>query len=208
MDNVTIIVIIGIVSLAIGALVGYVIFRKILKKDEKEAQEKANLILREAEINAENIKKDKILEAKEKFLKLKAEFEEEASKKKNLIISNENKIKQREQNLSKQMEQIQRREAELESLKENMTAQLEILKKRKNELDKVRLEQVSALEKIASLSKEEALEKMMETLKDEAQTKASSFIKDIMEEAKLSSTREAKNLIIKTLQRTATEHER
>jgi len=206
MDYVTIIVIIGIVSLAIGALVGYVIFRKILKKDEKEAQEKANLILREAEINAENIKKDKILEAKEKFLKLKAEFEEEASKKKNLIISNENKIKQREQNLSKQMEQIQRREAELESLKENMTAQLEILKKRKNELDKVRLEQVSALEKIASLSKEEALEKMMETLKDEAQTKASSFIKDIMEEAKLSSTREAKNLIIKTLQRTATEH--
>ncbi len=206
MDNVTLIVIIGIVSFAIGALAGYIVFRKVLKKDEKEAQEKSNLIIKEAELNAENIKKDKILEAKEKFLKLKAEFEEEANKKKNLIISNENKLKQREQNISKQMEKAQRKEAELDSLKENMTAQLEILKKRKNELEKVRLEQVSALEKIANLSKDEALEKMMETLKDEAQTKASSFIKDILEEAKLSSTREAKNLIIKTLQRTATEH--
>jgi ribonuclease Y len=206
MDNITILVVTGIVSLIIGAVAGYFFFRKVLKKYENEANEKANLIIKEAEINAENIKKDKILEAKEKFLKLKAEFEDEANKKKNLIITNENKLKQREQNLSKQMEQVQRKEAELDSLKENLTAQLEILKKRRNELDKVRLEQVSALEKIANLSKDEALEKMMETLKDEAQTQASSYIKDIMEEAKLSANREAKNLIIKTLQRTATEH--
>jgi len=206
MDNITILVIIGVISLAMGAFVGYYVFRKVLKKNEKEADEKANLIIKEAELNAENIKKDKILEAKEKFLKLKAEFEEEANKKKNLILGNENKLKQREQNLSKQMEQVQRKEAELDSMKENLSAQLEILKKRKNELEKVRLEQVSALEKIANLSREDAMEKMMETLKDEAQTKASSFIKDIMEEAKLSANREAKNLIIKTLQRTATEH--
>lgn len=206
MDNITILVISGVVSLVIGAVGGYIFFRKVLKKYENEAQEKANLIIKEAEINAENIKKDKILEAKEKFLKLKEEFEEEANKKKNLIISNENKLKQKEQNISKQMEQVQRKEAELDSMKENLSAQLEILKKRKNELDKVRLEQVSALEKIANLSKDEALEKMMETLKDEAQTQASSYIKNIMEEAKLSANKESKNLIIKTLQRTATEH--
>ncbi len=206
MDNIAILVITGVVSIVIGAVAGYVFFRKVLKKYEKEAKEKANLIIKEAEINAENIKKDKILEAKEKFLKLKAEFEDEANKKKNLIISNETKLKQREQNISKQMEQVQRKEAELDSMKENLSAQLEIVKKRRNELDKVRLEQVTALEKIANLSKDEALEKMMETLKDEAQTHASSYIKDIMEEAKLSANREAKNLIIKTLQRTATEH--
>jgi ribonuclease Y len=206
MDNIAVLGITGVVSLVIGAMAGYFFFRRVLKKYDTEANEKANLIVKEAEINAENIKKDKILEAKEKFLKLKAEFEEEANKKKNLIISNENKLKQREQNLSKQIEQVQRKEAELESMKENLTAQLEILKKRRSELDKVRVEQVSALEKIANLSKEEALDKMMETLKDEAQTQASSYIKDIMEEAKLSANREAKNLIIKTLQRTATEH--
>jgi ribonuclease Y len=206
MDNITVLIITGILSLAFGAGVGYYIFRKVLKKYEIEAEEKANLIIKEAEINGENIKKDKILEAKEKFLKLKADFEEEANKKKNLILGNENKLKQREQSLSKQIEQVQRKEAELDSMKENLSAQLEILKKRKNELEKVRLEQVTALEKIANLSREEAMEKMMETLKDEAQTKASSYIKDIMEGAKLSANREAKNLIIKTLQRTATEH--
>jgi ribonucrease Y len=206
MDNITIFVITGVISIAVGAVAGYFFSRKVLKKYEEEAEEKANLILKEAEINAENLKKDKILEAKEKFLKLKTEFDEDANKKKNLLISNENKLKQREQNVSKQMEQSQRKEAELDSMKENLSAQLEILKKRRNELEKMILEQVSALEKIANLSKDEALEKMMETLKDEAQTKASSYIKDIMEEAKLAANKEAKNLIMKTLQRTATEH--
>ncbi len=206
MENTTIIVITGIIGLGIGALAGYLVFRFGLKKIEREADEKASLIIKEAEINAETIKKDKILEAKEKLLKLKSDFEEEANRKKNLIITNENKLKQREQHLSKQMEQVQRKEAELDSMKENLTAQMEIVKKRRNDLEKVRLEQVSALEKIANLSKEEALDKMMETLKDEARTKASSYIKDIMEDAKLSANRESRNLIIKTLQRTATEH--
>jgi ribonucrease Y len=206
MDNMTIIVITGFISIAIGAVAGYFFSRKVLKKYEREAEEKASLILKEAEINAETIKKDKILEAKEKFLKLRSEFEEESNKKKNILVSNENKLKQREQNLSKQMEQSQRKEAELDSMKENLAAQMEIIKKRRAELEKMKQEQVTALEKIANLSRDEALDKMMETLKDEAQTKASSYIKDIMEEAKLTANKEAKNLIMKTLQRTATEH--
>lgn len=206
MDSLTLSLIFGTGGLIIGGFGGYLVLRFILKKGENEAKEKASLIMKEAEINAENIKKDKILEAKEKFLKLKAEFEEDVNRKKSLIISNESKLKQREQNVSKLMEQSQRKEAELDSMKENLTAQLEIVKKRRNEIDKMRLEQVTALEKIASLSKDEAIEQLMETLKDESQTKASSYIKNIMEEAKLSATREAKNVIIKTLQRTATEH--
>jgi len=199
-------IVIGIGGLIIGLILGYFIFKRSFKRKDAEAEEKAKLILKEAEINAENLKKDKILEAKEQYLKLKSEFEEEANRKKSLIISNENKLKQKEQNISKQIEQNKRKEAEMDSMKENMTAQLEIVKKRKSELDKAKLEQVSALEKIAGLSKEDAIEKLMEALKDEAQTNASSLIKEIMEEANLQATREAKNIVIKTLQRTATEH--
>jgi len=206
MGDTSIILIATSIGLLVGGFIGYFILKKAFKKDESKANDKANLIIKEAEINAENIKKDKILEAKEKFLQLKTEFEEEANKKKNLIISNEAKLRQREQNISKQIEQLQRKEAEYDSMKENLAAQMEIIKKRKAELDKMRQEQVSALEKIANLSREDALEKMMETLTDEAQTKASSNIKDILEEAKLSANKEAKNIIVKTLQRTATEH--
>ena len=195
----------GVLGLLIGGFIGYLFFRKALKKEQREAQDKASLIIKEAELTAENIKKDKILEAKEKFLKLKSEFEEDANKKKNLIIANEAKLRQREQNLSKQMEVVKRKEEELDSMKENLTAQLEIVKKRKAELDKVWAEEVSALEKIANLTREEALERLTNNLKDEAQSKASSHIKNIMEEAKLTANREAKNIIIKTLQRTATE---
>jgi ribonuclease Y len=206
MGDITLIILIGSAGLVVGGLIGYFILKGTLRKNEVEAREKTNLIIKEAEINAENIKKDKILEAKEKFLQLKTEFEEEANKKKNLIISNENKLKQREQNLYKQYEQAQRKEAEVDSMKENLNAQMEIVKKRKGELEKVRLEQINALEKIANLSRSEALDKMMENLTNEAQTKASSIIKDILEEAKLTANKEAKNVIIKTLQRTATEH--
>jgi ribonuclease Y len=205
MESTVILVSAGILGLLIGGLVGYLFFLKALKKDQLEARDKAALIIKEAELNAENIKKDKILEAKEKFLKLKTEFEEDANKKKNIIIANESKLKQREMNFSKQLEVVKRKEEELESMKENLTAQLDIVKKRRAELDKVHAEEVSALEKIASLTREEALERLTNTLKDEAQSKASSYIKTAMEEAKLAANKEAKNIVIKTLQRTATE---
>jgi ribonuclease Y len=205
MESTIILSIAAIIGLLFGGLIGYLFFRKALKKEQAEARNKAALIIKEAELNAENIKKDKILEAKEKFLKLKSEFEEDANKKKNLIISNEAKLKQREQVISKQMETVKRKEEELDSMKENLTAQLDIVKKRRAELDKVRAEEISALEKIASLTREEALDRLTSNLKDEAQSKASSFIKTSMEEAKLTANKEAKNIIIKTLQRTATE---
>jgi len=206
MGDISFIILTGAAGLVVGVAAGYFMLKNALKKHEIKAKENADLIIKEANINAETIKKDKILEAKEKFLKLKTEFEEEANKKKNFIISNEAKIKQREQNISKQIEQLKRKEDEIDSMKENLNAQMEIVKKRKAELEKVRLEQINALEKIANLSREEALEKMTENLRNEAQTKASSMIKDILEEAKLTANKEAKNVIIKTLQRTATEH--
>ncbi|MFN6947008.1 MAG: ribonuclease Y [Cytophagaceae bacterium] len=187
-------------------MVGRFLLIKAFHKHEEDAKEKAKLILKEAELQAESLKKDKILEAKEKYLKLKSEFEEEANKKKNIIIQNEQKIKQREQNLSKMIEQNQRKDAELDSMKENLNAQIEIVNKRKDELEKVRLQQVSKLEKIANLTGDEARQQLLEALQDEAKSKASSYIKDIVDEAKLTATKEAKKVVIETIQRTATEH--
>lgn len=197
-------------SLLIGIGAGFFINRFILKKYNKakvrEAEEKRKHILKEAELLGENIKKDKTLEAKERFIKLKAEFEEEANRKKNQIISNENKLKQREGNLSKQIERSKREEAELESMKENVAAQMEIVKKRKEDYEKLKNQQVSILEKVSNLSAEDAKNQLMETLKDEARTDATAHIKEIIEEAKMTATKDAKKIILQTIQRTATEH--
>ncbi len=199
-----------LISVLAGITVGFLISRFLTKRSQKkkiaEAKSQADIIIKEAELNAESIKKDRIHEAREKYLKLKTEFEEESNRKKNQIISNENKVKQRESQASKMMEQNKRREAELESQKENLDAQLEILKRRKDEVEKVRQDQTATLEKISGLSASEAIEQLKETLKDEARSKASSHIKDIVEEAKLTATKEAKKIVIQTIQRTATEH--
>lgn len=200
------IIIAAVAGLSIGFLVTKAMFSKSKKDEEKQAKEQAKLILREAEISAENIKKDRIHEAKEKFLRLKSEFDEETNKKKNQIISNENKIKQREQIINKEMEQMKHKEAEVASMKENVTAQLEIINNKKVELEKFDEQQVTILEKISNLTADDAREQLMETLKGEAQTKASSHIKDIMQEAKLTATKQAKKLVLETVQRTATEH--
>ena len=200
------IVVAGIAGIAAGVFIGKAMFQKASKKAEEDAEAKAKLIIKEAELKGETVKNDKILEAKERYLKLKADFEEEVNKKKNIIIQNENKIKQREQSLSKQIEQNTRKDAEIESIKENLTAQLEIVSKRKEDVERLRLSQVSQLEKIANLSAEEAKNQLVEALKEEARSKASAHIKDIVEEAKMTATKDARKVVIETLQRTATEH--
>ena len=199
-----------VISVLTGAIMGYLFNAYLGKKSKQkvidEAKSQAEIIIKEAAINAESIKKDRIHEAKEKYLKLKTEFEEESNRKKSQIISNENKVKQREAQVSKQIEQYKRKEAELESQKENLDAQMEIVRQRKSDLEKAKLEQTKALEKISGLSAEEAINELKETLTEEARTKASSHIKDIIDEAKLTANKEAKKIVIQTIQRTATEH--
>ncbi len=196
----------GAVGILLGALLAGLLIKNNSKAIEAEAKEKAKSILREAEITAEGAKKDRILEAKEKYLRLKTEFEEDVNKKKNLILTNENKLKQREQVLSKEMEQIKRKEAELDSKKENLSAQIHAVQVKKEELDKVTNQRITDLEKVALLTKEEAREQLVEMLKDEATTRASSHIKDILDQAKLTATKQAKKIVLDTIQRTATEH--
>jgi ribonuclease Y len=201
----SIIIVTLLVGIAVGFFIGRFLLKNVFKKYENEAKDKAALLLKEAEVNAESIKKSKIIEAKENFLRLKSEFEEETNKKKNLLIQNEQKLKQREQQLAKQQEQLNRKEAELESAKENLNAQLEITAKKKEELEKVINQQVQKLEKIAGLTADEAREQIIEALKQEAVSKSSSYIKDIIDQAKLTATKEAKKIVIETIQRTAAE---
>ncbi len=206
MTDLLYIIITGAVSLVLGIVIGRLVFSRVHKAEEAKAKESAALIIKEARVNAEEIKRTKILEAKEKFLKLKSEFEEEANRKKNQIIANENKLRQREQNLSKQYEQAKRKEAENDQLKEKLTIQLENLNRKKQEMDKFNEQKVTILEKISNLTAEEAREQLIETLTSEARTKASAQIKDIVEEARLTATKQAKKIVVETIQRTATEH--
>lgn len=193
-------------TVVLSLIIANVLYKRKLKKNEEKADDRAKLILKEAEIAAENLKKDRILEAKEKILKMRSEFEDEANKKKNVIISNEQKIKQREQSLSKELENIKRKEGDLDDIRTDLAAQLEHVKKRKEELDKFNQQKIQVLENISKLTADEAREQLIASLKDEAQTRASSYIKDIMEQAKLSATKEAKKIVVETIQRTATEH--
>ena len=173
---------------------------------EDDAQQRAAEIIKNAEISAENIKKDRILEAKEKYLKLKSEFEDDSNKKKQIILQNEQKIKQREQQLNQMTEQNKRRENELEGLRKNLEQQTEVATKRREEAEKMHRSQVEQLERIANLTAEQAKQQLVEAIQADAQTQASAFIKNTIDEAKLTATKEAKKIVIETIQRTASEH--
>jgi ribonucrease Y len=202
-----IIVIVSVLAtIVLSLVIGTQLSKRRSSKLIEETEEKSRLIIKEAEIAAENLKKDKILEAKEKILKMRSEFEEEANRKKSQIITNEQKIRQREQTISKEIENLKRKEGELDDIRTDLAAQLDHVKKRKEELDKFNQQKIQILENLSKLTAEEAREQLIASLKDEAQTKASSYIKDIMEQAKLSATKEAKKIVVETIQRTATEH--
>lgn len=200
-------ILLAIVSaLAVGFFIAKTLFQKSSAKLELEAQTRAADLLRNAEVSAENIKKDRILEAKEKFLRLKEEFEEESSKKRGILQSNEQKLKQREQSISQLIEQNKRRENELEAQKTTLAQQTETATKRREEAERMLSQQVTQLEKIANLTADEARDQLVEALRAEAETRAASHIKNVMEESRLTATKEAKKIVIETIQRTAAEH--
>jgi len=206
MGDILYIVLAALIGTVAGAAIAGALIKNKNVKLEEETKEKVKSMLREAEINAESIKKERILESKEKYLKLKSEFDEEMNSKKNIIITNENKVKQREQQVSKELEQVKRKESELDSKKENLTAQLHSVQVKKDELDRITNQRIADLEKEANQSREEAREELVKMLTEEAHSKASSQIKDILDEAKLTATKQAKKIVLDTIQRTATEH--
>ena len=202
-------VIIVILGVILGAVAGFFLAKSILQKTGSkvitEAEEKAGLILKEAKIKQESIKKEKILEAKEKFIKLKQDHDTEINKSRQSIDSQKKDIKEKENSLTKKLKGIERQEAEIESTKQNLSAQIDITKKKQKDVDQQKLEVASKLERVANMSKEDAVEQLMDVMRKEAESRATSIVKNIEDEAKLSATKRAKKVIIETVQRTAAE---
>lgn len=161
--------------------------------------------MKEAELEAEVIKKNKLLEVKEQALQMKAEFEKQANARNSKMQASENKLKQRELTLNQRQEELQRKKGEVEAIKGNLETQLEVIDKKQSDLDKLHKQEIERLEALSGLSAEEVKEKLIEALKDEAQTNAQSYINDIMEEAKMTANKEAKKIVVQSIQRVATE---
>ncbi len=196
----TILILIAVLAgLVAGGLVTSTLLRKAVEK-------KSEHFLKDAEEKGEMIKRDKILQAKEKFLQLKADHENQLQEKNKELLKNENRIKQKEAVISQKIEELQRKQKETSTIKDNLTSQLEILNRKQAELDKATKQQVEQLETISGMSANEAKSLLIETLKDEAKSEAMIHVKDIVEEAKLTANNEAKKIVIETIQRTAAEH--
>ncbi|MDR1808984.1 MAG: ribonuclease Y [Prevotella sp.] len=169
------------------------------------SKSKYKRIVDDAEKDAEVIKKNKLLEVKEQTLQMKSEFEKEVNIRTSRLQSAEAKSKQREQALNQRQEELQRRRNEVESVKDSLDAQIEIVEKRKQDLERLHKQEIDRLEALSGLSADELKEKLIEALKEEAQTGAQSYINEIMEEAKMTANKEAKRIVIQTIQRVATE---
>lgn len=191
-------VILAVVAFLVGGALSYGFFKYGLKS-------KYESIIKKAETEAEVIKKNKLLEVKEKFLNKKADLEKEVAIRNQKIQQAENKLKQREMVLNQKNEELQRKRNETEAIKENLDAQMVIIEKKKEELDNLQSQEREKLETISGLSAEEAKERLIDSLKEEAKTQAQSYINDIMDDAKLTANREAKRIVIQSIQRVATE---
>lgn len=186
----------SIACFIVGGILSYVLFKYGLKA-------KYDNVLKEAETEAEVIKKNKLLEVKEKFLNKKADLEKEVALRNQKIQQAENKLKQREMVLSQRQEEIQRKEPK-PMLSERIWKHSWESWIKEEELDKLQHQEIEKLEALSGLSAEEAKERLVESLKEEAKTQAQSYINDIMDDAKLTASKEAKRIVIQSIQRVAT----
>jgi len=205
MDPNILLAIIGGGGLVVGLVLGKIIFAGNTQKKIEEAEAKASTILKEAELRAETVKKEKEVEAKERFVQLKAAHEKEIFEKNKKINDTESRIRQKEQSISQKEGNLDKQLKDNEAIKENLNRQIELNNQRKAELDKKQEEHVRRLEKIANLSAEDARNQLVESLKQEAETRALALQQEIIEDAKQKAGKEARKIIIQTIQRTAAE---
>ncbi|MBQ8594141.1 MAG: ribonuclease Y [Bacteroidaceae bacterium] len=194
----TMTVIIAILCVACGFVVGYTLHKTALKK-------RCRSILDKAEADGEAIKKNKLLEVKEKFLNKKAELEREVAIRNQKIQQTEHRLKQKENSLNQKNDELQRKKAEVDAVKENLETQLALVDKKQEELEDLQSKEREKLEAISGLTVEEAKVRLIESLKEEAKTQAASYINEIMDEAKFTANKEAKRIVIQSIQRVATE---
>ena len=190
--------VIAAVSLLAGGLLTFYFYRILLKRKRVN-------IIKEAELEAEVIKKEKILQAKEKFYQLKSEHDKVINEKNNKINQIEQKIKQRESALSLRIAESQKEKHEIEAIRSNLNTQLELVEKKSEEMERLHKLQVDKLETISGLSGEEAKTQLIESMKEEARTEAMSYINEIMGEAKMTANKEAKRIVLQSIQRVASE---
>lgn len=195
MVNVIVGALIGLIG---GGVITFLIQSTLLKKRKEQ-------ILKEAELEGESMKKDKILQAKERFLKLKEEHEEAVKDRERKIQSQEDRTKNKEKSLTQKIEEVSRKEKDVDRLQNELNGKIEVNDARQHELEKMHQKRVAELTKITGMSIDEAKNLLMESLKDEARHSAMAHIKEITEEAKLNANREAKRIVIQTIQRVASE---
>ncbi len=188
----------GLVGVVVGLLGGFFVLKAITNKQAKQ-------ILVAAEKDGEQIKKDKILQAKEKFVQLKSEHEKAVNKRNQKMSASENKLKQKENSLNQKMNEYNKKDKDVQRLQNKLEEKIKRNEKKESDLDKQHRRQVEQLEAVAGISAEDAKKQLVETLKAEAKTEAMSHIQDTIEEAKMSANMEAKKIIIKSIQRCATE---
>ena len=191
-------VILPLITLLVGGGGGYAFFRYVLKKKYKRMIDNAT---REAEV----LKEKKLLEVKEIFLNKKSELEQEVGQRNQKILQVENKLKQREIGLNQRQEDLSRRKQELDTAQNKLHSREQNLTRIEEELDKMQLKEREKLEELSGLSADEARHRLVESMKDEARSEAQSYINDMMDDAKLTATKEAKRIVIQTIQRVATE---
>jgi ribonucrease Y len=205
MDSYIITIIAAIAALVVGIIAGKFIFAKDTRKRIEEAELQAQTLIKEAELRAETIRKEKDLQSKERFVQLRAEHDREVLERNKKVIEGENRIKQKEQSLNQKTEQLERQIKENDAIKQNLNRQIEVVNLKQAEFEKHQEEHTRRLEKISGLTAEEAKAQLVESLKQEAQSRALGIQQEIIDEAKQKANKEARKIIIQSIQRTAAE---
>ncbi len=207
MDTNTILLIVG--GVVLGIILGYIVAKTLEKNNAskliKDAKSEANSIVKQANNEGEAIKKDKILQAKEKFIELKSEHEKVILSRDKKMAEAEKRIRDKESQVSNELARNKKLNQDLEEKSKDYDFRLEFLEKKRDEVEKAHKSQIQQLEVISGLSAEDAKAQLVESLKNEAKSDAMAYIQDHLEEAKLTAEQDAKKIIINTIQRIGTE---
>jgi len=198
-------IIVGIIALVIGVIAGKFLFAKNTQKQVEDAEHQAKKLVADAQITADNLKKEKLLEAKERFVQLKAEHDKEVLERNRKLNEGDARIKQKEQGINQKLENLDKQAKDNDVIKENLTRQIEVVNQKRTELEKHQEEHIRRLEKIAALTAEEARNQLIESLRQETQTRALALQQEIIDDAKQKANKEARKIIIQSIQRTAAE---
>ena len=205
MEPIIIYIIIGVAALILGIILGKLVFAKNTQKQVAEAEHQAQKIIADGQLQAENLKKEKLLEAKEKFVQMKSDHDRDVMQRNQKLVEGESRIKQKEQSINQKDQNLEKQVKDNEAIKETLNRQIEIVNIKRTELEKHQEEHIRRLEKVAGLTAEDAKAQLIESLRQEATTKALVIQQEIIEEAKLKANKEARKIVIQTIQRTAAE---